>query len=123
MKIVNYVWAAIATALIIYIAKIYDENRIYKTQLTTPTDDTRSKYESPMHNSPEPTKASSQPTVNLTIKPSATSDSNCDPNYTPCVPNVSYDLNCSDIRFRVRVIGNDRYRLDKDGDGVGCETY
>lgn len=47
----------------------------------------------------------------------------CDPNYTPCVPNVSYDLDCGDIRFRVRVIGNDPNNFDADGDGLGCESY
>lgn len=49
--------------------------------------------------------------------------SNCDPNYSPCVPNVSYDLNCRDIGFRVRVIGSDPHGFDRDGDGVGCEAY
>lgn len=31
----------------------------------------------------------------------AAPQSNCDPNYTPCVPNVPYDLNCPDIGFMV----------------------
>jgi len=48
---------------------------------------------------------------------------NCDPNYTPCVPNVSYDLDCKDVGFQVQVIGYDRHRLDRDGDGRGCESY
>lgn len=48
---------------------------------------------------------------------------NCDPNYTPCVPNVSYDLDCKDVGFRVQVIGYDRHGLDRDGDGIGCESY
>lgn len=46
---------------------------------------------------------------------------NCDPNYTPCIPYVSYDLDCADIGFTVRVIGADRHRLDRDHDGYGCE--
>ena len=45
----------------------------------------------------------------------------CNPNYTPCVPNVPYDLDCADIGFTVHVIGVDVYRLDGDGDGLGCE--
>lgn len=49
--------------------------------------------------------------------------SNCDPNYTPCVPNVSYDLDCPDIGFGVQVIGSDPHRFDRDGDGYGCEAY
>lgn len=48
---------------------------------------------------------------------------NCDPNYTPCVPNVSYDLDCPDIGFMVRVIGSDPHRFDRDKDGYGCESY
>lgn len=49
--------------------------------------------------------------------------SNCDPNYTPCVPNVSYDLDCPDIGFSVRVIGSDPHGFDGNGDGYGCESY
>jgi hypothetical protein len=49
--------------------------------------------------------------------------SNCNPNYSGCVPNVSYDLDCPDIGYSVRVIGYDQYRLDRDNDGYGCESY
>lgn len=56
-----------------------------------------------------------------TTTPTMTS-SNCDPNYTPCVPNVSGDLDCGDISFSVQVIGTDRHRFDRDGDGYGCES-
>jgi resuscitation-promoting factor RpfB len=56
----------------------------------------------------------------VAAKPKSTS-SNCDPNYTPCVPNVSYDLDCGDIGFTVSVIGNDPHRFDRDNDGYGCE--
>ncbi len=49
---------------------------------------------------------------------------NCDPNYTPCVPNVSYDLDCPDIGFSVTVIGYDKHGFDgNDNDGYGCESY
>lgn len=48
---------------------------------------------------------------------------NCDPNYSPCVPLVSYDLDCPDIGFSVRVIGSDPHRFDREGDGIGCEAY
>ena len=48
----------------------------------------------------------------------------CDPNYTGfCVPNVSYDLNCADIGHMVRVVGDDRFGFDGDGNGWGCEAY
>ena len=61
------------------------------------------------------------PALEETPEPTPTPD-NCDPNYTPCIPNVSYDLDCGDINFSVRVIGTDRHRFDRDGDGIGCES-
>lgn len=66
------------------------------------------------------TKAATAP---RTPTPAPRQPSNCDPNYSPCVPNVSYDLDCPDIGFRVRVIGSDPHRFDREGDGVGCESY
>lgn len=47
----------------------------------------------------------------------------CDINYSPCVPQVSYDLDCADIGIQVTVKGADIYRFDRDGDGYGCESY
>jgi hypothetical protein len=52
-----------------------------------------------------------------------TQSSSCNPNYSPCVPNSSTDLNCSDIGFEVKVIGTDVYHLDRDKNGYGCESY
>jgi micrococcal nuclease len=49
--------------------------------------------------------------------------SKCNPNYTPCVPNSSTDLNCADVRRAVHVVGSDPYNLDSDGNGYGCESY
>jgi micrococcal nuclease len=49
--------------------------------------------------------------------------SNCNPNYTPCVPNSASDLNCADVGHSVKVVGSDPYNLDGDGDGSGCESY
>jgi hypothetical protein len=57
------------------------------------------------------------------------SSGKCDPNYTPCVP-IDRDVDCaggkgdgpSYVRGPVRVVGVDRYGLDQDGDGVGCEN-
>lgn len=57
------------------------------------------------------------------VVPPPTPRNNCDPNYTPCVPLVSYDLDCPDIGFRVTVIGSDPHRFDREGDGIGCEAY
>lgn len=49
----------------------------------------------------------------------------CDPNYSGCVPLGTQDLDCPDIRnlglAPVRIIGADIHRLDRDGDGYGCE--
>ena len=47
----------------------------------------------------------------------------CDPNYTPCVPLVSYDLDCGDIGHSVTVVGGDPHGFDREGDGLGCESY
>ena len=48
----------------------------------------------------------------------------CHPSYDPCLPIVD-DLDCADIRAMgaapVTVTGPDSYRLDGDGDGIGCE--
>ncbi|MGF6832813.1 membrane protein involved in colicin uptake [Paenarthrobacter sp. TE4293] len=54
--------------------------------------------------------------------------SNCDPNYSGCVP-VASDVDCAGgsgngpayVRGPVTVTGSDIYGLDNDKDGVGCE--
>lgn len=50
------------------------------------------------------------------------SGSACQEGYEPCLPIVE-DLDCSDIRVAVRVTGSDPYGLDRNRDGVGCESY
>jgi len=54
----------------------------------------------------------------------------CDSNYTgACVP-IASDVDCAGgsgngpayVRGPVRVVGSDHYKLDSDGDGIGCET-
>jgi endonuclease YncB( thermonuclease family) len=64
-------------------------------------------------------KATPRPTPKPTKKPSS-----CHPSYIPCLPIVA-DLDCPDVRAMgkapVQVIGPDDYRLDRDGDGLGCE--
>lgn len=55
-------------------------------------------------------------------------NSNCDPNYSGCVP-IASDVDCAGgrgngpayVRGPVRVIGTDIYELDRDGDGIACE--
>ena len=48
----------------------------------------------------------------------------CEAGYQPCLP-VTSDLDCVDVEALgaapVRVSGADPYRLDGDGDGIGCE--
>lgn len=54
--------------------------------------------------------------------------SGCDPNYSGCVP-IASDVDCSGgsgngpayVAGPIRVIGNDIYGLDRDGDGIACE--
>ncbi|WP_184188681.1 G5 domain-containing protein [Micromonospora parathelypteridis] len=54
--------------------------------------------------------------------------SNCDPNYSGCVP-IASDVDCAGgsgngpayVSGPVRVIGNDIYDLDRDGDGTACD--
>lgn len=50
----------------------------------------------------------------------ATAASQCQPGYTECLPIVP-DLDCSQVTGTVTVTGVDVYRLDADGDGIGCE--
>lgn len=63
-----------------------------------------------------------QSATTSTAAPQPSASNNCDPNYTPCIPNVSYDLDCGDISTSVQVIGTDKHRFDRDGDGIGCES-
>jgi micrococcal nuclease len=55
--------------------------------------------------------------------PAALIGGNCHPSYSPCLPIVA-DLDCADVRAMgkapVTVKGPDDYRLDGDGDGIGC---
>jgi hypothetical protein len=68
--------------------------------------------------------AASSPLPAPTPAPAPAPGDACDPNYAGfCVPIVSYDLDCSDIRHRVIVIGVDIHHFDSDHDGIGCESY
>jgi endonuclease YncB( thermonuclease family) len=61
-------------------------------------------------------RCGSQPTATAT-------GGRCAPGYAPCLP-VVRDLDCNEIPDRlkpIRVTGSDPYRLDGDGDGLGCE--
>jgi len=48
----------------------------------------------------------------------------CDASYPDtCIPSPPPDLDCSDIRRKVRVRPPDPHHLDGDHDGWGCESY
>jgi endonuclease YncB( thermonuclease family) len=51
--------------------------------------------------------------------------SSCNLNYKECLPAFPPDLNCSDIKrmglASIHVIGIDVFKLDRDGDKVGCD--
>jgi hypothetical protein len=68
--------------------------------------------------------ATTSPTPTPTPSPTPALGGSCDPNYAGyCVPIVPYDLDCSDIRHRVTVVGTDIHHFDADHDGIGCESY
>ncbi len=46
---------------------------------------------------------------------------NCMVGYSPCLPIVG-DLDCGELSGPFRVTGSDPYRLDADGDGIGCDS-
>ena len=58
--------------------------------------------------------------------PSPVTSGQCDPNYDPCIPISASDLNCPDIYnlglSRIRIIGTDIHKLDRDKDGIACEA-
>jgi len=58
--------------------------------------------------------------------PKASNTSQCDPNYSPCIPISVADLNCPDLYARgissIRVIGVDVHEFDRDRDGIACEA-
>lgn len=68
------------------------------------------------------------PATEKIIERGTKSPSNCDPNYSGCVP-IASDVDCAGgsgngpayTSGPVTVIGSDIYGLDRDGDGVGCE--
>lgn len=64
------------------------------------------------------------PTTAAVVTEAPAPVSDCHPNYSPCLPNLPGNaLNCGDISAKnIRVSGGDPYRLDADGDGVGCES-
>ncbi|WP_205697953.1 thermonuclease family protein [Conexibacter sp. SYSU D00693] len=64
---------------------------------------------------PKPTDAPSPPP-----DPPRPPRTGCHPSYSPCVP-TGRDYDCGELGGPYTVTGPDEYRLDADGDGVGCE--
>lgn len=59
----------------------------------------------------------------MTFSPTSTRNE-CDSNYAGCIPVYPPDLDCTDIKRLglppARVIGIDVHKLDRDGNGIGC---
>ncbi len=95
------------------------------TQPTPPPPQVKSDF----NLAPAPTPAPSSPNIFAPAPtPALAPQSNCDPNYSGCVP-IASDVDCAGgsgngpayVRGPIRVIGIDIYGLDRDGDGIGCE--
>ena len=71
-----------------------------------------------------PADATPNPTATKAAPRSLVGGANCHPSYSKCLPIVD-DLDCPDLRAMgkapVTIKGPDEYRLDRDGDGLGCE--
>ena len=63
--------------------------------------------------------------TNMGSKGVTSNNVSCDPNYAGCIPVFPSDVDCPDIKrlglAPVKVIGSDIHRLDRDGDGIGCD--
>ena len=62
----------------------------------------------------------------ITSTSNDTLNGSCDSNYKECLPVFPPDLDCTDIKrlglTSVHVTGKDVHKLDRDGDGVGCDS-
>lgn len=119
-------------------AREYTYDKPYKHQLAFRSAEESSKQaaagmwsacEGANEGSAQPLSSSSESAIRSTTSAPAvsgkeivTANESCDPNYSPCIPSVSYDLDCADINSPVRVIGTDHHRFDRDKDGFGCES-
>ena len=51
-------------------------------------------------------------------------NANCSPHYRECVPQFPPDYDCGDLKSLglIHVLNSDPHRLDRDGDGLACES-
>ncbi len=75
----------------------------------------------------KPEKEDNAPPKDIPKAKATTPKSNCDPNYSGCVP-IASDVDCAEgsgngpaYTGQVNVIGSDIYDLDSDNDGIACE--
>lgn len=72
--------------------------------------------------------ATATPTPTTEVATPNETDGDCHPAYTPCLPNLPGDArNCGNLAASQKPVtvlerGVDPYRLDADGDGIGCES-
>ena len=62
----------------------------------------------------------------MTGSTSSNSVGKCDPNYKECLPIYPPDIDCIDVKRMglapVHIVGKDVHKLDRDGNGVGCDS-
>lgn len=102
------------------------------TTTTTTTTMTTTTMTTTTTTPPPPPPKAPKVVAPVTEKPPRTREpaprSECDPNYSGCVP-IASDVDCAGgsgngpayVEGPVQVTGNDIYELDRDGDGTACE--
>ena len=62
----------------------------------------------------------------MTGSTSSNSFGKCDPNYKECLPIYPPDIDCIDVKRMglapVHIVSKDVHKLDRDGNGVGCDS-
>jgi hypothetical protein len=79
---------------------------------------------------PTTTTAPPPPPTTIAPPPPRPPSSNCTPGYDPCIPDEGTDVDCEGggadgpryVEGPVYVTGSDPYDLDRDGNGVGCQS-
>jgi len=112
----KWVVASAVLLLLVVLAILFINSQSNTTNTSVKAEQTNTEVRRPIDGVSE-----TEPTAPPETNP--ISESNCDSNYSPCVPLSKTDLNCADIGFSVRVIGSDPHGFDREGDGYGCESY